>query len=100
MNNSRKIGQEKMVLRLYDLVLDEATTAVEREILVSAKNKLEEDGYYPRVINDLEIALRPQAIRSELSEKVKGLYMDISTIGKFEKELGRGLASTPITFGK
>ncbi|HFJ8271066.1 TPA: bacteriocin immunity protein, partial [Enterococcus faecium] len=44
-------------------------------------------------------SLRPLAIRGELSKPVSPFYMEISTIGKFEKELGRGMASAPITFG-
>lgn len=72
MSKSEEI--ENMVLKLYDLVLNPE-------------------------IKEKERSLRPLAIRGELSKPVSPFYMEISTIGKFEKELGRGMASAPITFG-
>ena len=50
-------------------------------------------------MKDLEYQLRPLAIKSQLTPPVAAFYLKISTIGRFEQELGRGLASTPIAFG-
>ncbi|WP_165002726.1 MULTISPECIES: bacteriocin immunity protein [unclassified Enterococcus] len=94
-NNDR----EDMILKLYDLVLNPKIKEVERSRLIKAKTELEKDHYFPRVMNDLERQLRPMAIKGELSEPVSPFYLEIATIGKFEKELGKGLAATTITFG-
>ncbi|WP_122646842.1 bacteriocin immunity protein [Enterococcus mediterraneensis] len=96
---SQKEIKETILSNLYDLVLDSTIKENERKILLEAKNNLEKNNYFPRVMNNLEKNLRPAAIRGELSKPVAKFYMDISTVGKFEKELGRGLASAPITFG-
>ncbi len=53
--------------------------------------------YY--IFIDLEFDLRPYAIKSKLSSSVAKFYMSASTAGKFDRELGRGLAATSITFG-
>ncbi|CCK20652.1 hypothetical protein RR45_GL001412 [Lactococcus chungangensis CAU 28 = DSM 22330] len=50
-------------------------------------------------MKDLEFDLRPYAIKSKLSSSVAKFYMSASTAGKFDRELGRGLAATSITFG-
>ncbi|HGF7436486.1 TPA: bacteriocin immunity protein [Enterococcus faecium] len=97
MSKSEEI--ENMVLKLYDLVLNPEINEKERILLIEAKIGLEKGQYYPKVMNNLERSLRPLAIKGELSKPVSPFYMEISTIGKFEKELGRGMASAPITFG-
>lgn len=99
MKNNKKTAQETILLDLYDLVLDPSIKETERKILLESKNHLERNEYFPRAVNDLEGNLRPLAIRGELSESVAKFYMAISTVGKFEKELGRGLAAAPIMFG-
>ena len=66
---------------LYDLVLDPTIHE------------------YEKVMANLEFDLRPYAIQSKLSEPVGKFYMKASTKGRFDRELGKGLAATPITFG-
>ena len=77
MSKSEEI--ENMVLKLYDLVLNPEINEKERILLIEAKTGLEKGQYYPKAVSPF--------------------YMEISTIGKFEKELGRGMASASITFG-
>lgn len=48
---------------------------------------------------NLEFDLRPYAIQSKLSEPVGKFYMKASTKGRFDRELGKGLAATFITYG-
>lgn len=98
--NKKKKIEEIVLVNLYELILDSTLKKEERNILIIGKNRIEKNEYFPKVMNDLEYELRPFAIRSELSDPVAKFYMDISDKGKFEKELGRGIASTAITFGK
>ncbi len=99
MSKSEEI--ENMVLKLYDLVFKiQRSMKKERILLIEAKTGLEKGQYNPKDDKDnLERSLCPLAIKGELSKPVSPFYMEISTIGKFEKELGRGMASAPITFG-
>ncbi|MEY8446274.1 bacteriocin immunity protein [Enterococcus ratti] len=90
---------ETILSEIYDLILDTKIKEEERTILLTAKNSLEKKHYFPKVMQDLECQLRPLAIKGELTPTIAAFYMKISTLGKFEKELGRGLASMPITFG-
>lgn len=94
-----KKSSEAILSDLYDLVLDPNISSDERILLLEAKNKIEKGNYFPRIMRDLERSLRPKALQSKLSKPVQKLYMTISTIGKFEEELGKGLAATSITFG-
>lgn len=94
-----KKSSEAILSDLYDLVLDPNVSSDERTYLLAAKNKIEKGDYFPRIMSDLERSLRPKALQSKLSKPVQNLYMTISTIGKFETELGKGLAATSVTFG-
>lgn len=97
MKKTEEINQ--IIVELYDLILNKEVKERERVSLIEAKNKLEKQEYFPRVMKDLEYQLRPLAIKSQLTPPVAAFYLKISTIGRFEQELGRGLASTPIVFG-
>lgn len=98
MKQTKKEVEAKILEKIYDLILDSAVTEIERTSLVTAKSQLEKQQYFPRVMNDLEANLRPLAIKGELSEPAHQFYKEIATIGKFEKELGRGLTSMSLPF--
>ena len=97
--NKREKEYSDVLEDLYDLVLDPSIHDYEREPLLKAKNELEKNSYFPKVMANLEFDLRPYAIQSKLSEPVGKFYMKASTKGRFDRELGKGLAATPITFG-
>lgn len=97
--NKREKECSDVLSEIYDLVLDPAIYDYERESLLKAKNELEKKAYFPKVMANLEFDLRPYAIQSKLSESVGKFYMKVSTKGRFDRELGKGLAAMPITFG-
>lgn len=97
--NKRTKECDEVLTQLYDLVLNPNINDYEREALLIAKREIEKNVYFPKVMENLEIALRPFAIQSKLSKPVREFYMKTSTKGRFDRELGKGLAATPITFG-
>ena len=90
---------EAVLTKIYDLIVDPTVKEEERKLLVNAKNSLEKKQYVPRVMNDLEVGLRPMAIRSQLSKPTGKFYLEILGQGKMEEWLGYGLAATPLMFG-
>ena len=95
----REKESNEILSQIYNLVLNPDINTYKRTPLLNAKNRLEKNEYFPRVMKDLEFDLRPYAIKSKLSSSVAKFYMSASTAGKFDRELGRGLAATSITFG-
>ena len=93
----REKESNEILSQIYNLVLNPDINTYERTPLLNAKNRLEKNEYFPRVMKDLEFDLRPYAIKSKLSSSVAKFYMSASTAGN--RELGRGLAATSITFG-
>ncbi|MHC9533024.1 bacteriocin immunity protein [Dellaglioa sp. BT-FLS60] len=88
--------EEKLTETVYDLILNLETTEDERKILVIFKNHVETGMYFTKAESDLAEALRQLAVRNlkykvKLSPNVGQLYMDISTNGLFNKNLGWGL---------
>lgn len=91
-NKLNEVGDE-VLNKLYSLVLDPATHASERKILLEYKNKIEKNKKENLVVllSRLERDLRPLAVRRELSPQVSKFYTEILSEGKLEWNLGRGL---------
>lgn len=72
----KRVNEEKQFLAILNYLLDEdeTVTALERKYLLKAKNEIENDVYYPRIMNELTHALLPLALHGELSKNVRELY--------------------------
>ncbi|WP_034987474.1 peptide-methionine (S)-S-oxide reductase MsrA [Liquorilactobacillus sucicola] len=73
-----KSSQEEIVNDIYNLILNPATRAWERSLLVKAKNALSTKHDFSVQIEKLEVALRPLALRDNLTPDVMDLYMKIT----------------------
>lgn len=90
--------QNELLLRVYDLILNPETEDDERAKLVEFKNNIEKSKDFEKEVMYLAEDLRRLSLlkfknKNNLSPKVAKLYMDISTTGLFEKELGRGMVA-------
>lgn len=72
----KRVNEEKQFLAILNYLLDEdeTVTAPERKYLLKAKNEIENNVYYPRIMNELTYALLPLALHGELSKNVRELY--------------------------
>lgn len=93
----KQVLTENILLEeIYNLILDKQTTEDERIILIEFKNAVEKGKDFKLQTMRLAEHLRRLALykfkyEKNLSPKVSKLYMDISSTGLFERELGRGL---------
>ena len=90
--------QNELLSRVYDLILNPETEDDERVKLVEFKNNVETGKDFEKEVMYLAEDLRKLSLlkfknKNNLSPKVSKLYMDISTTGFFEKELGRGIVA-------
>lgn len=99
----RKLLEDKLLEKVYDLILNKETCEEERNILVDFKNRVEKGADFQLETKNLAEALRKLALsrfnhNEKLSEEVTKFYMDISTAGLFEKNLAIGLCSIKAWF--
>lgn len=100
----KRIEEQNILLsRVYDLILDAQTNEDERIKLIEFKDAVESGKDFEKQTMKLAEGLRQLAVckfkyKEKLSSEVSKLYMDISTTGLFEKNLGIGLASTSFYF--
>lgn len=92
------------IARVYDLILNEQTSEEERSILVEFKNAVESGKDFETQVMNLAENLRLLALykfkyKENLSPKVGKLYLDIHSVGLFEKNLATGLSATLPSFG-
>ena len=93
----KRIQKENDLLaRVYDLILNKETTEDERTNLIEFKNAVENGKDFKVETMKLAESLRLLALRKfnnkeNLSKEVGKLYMDISSTGFFEAELGYGI---------
>lgn len=90
-------AENALLARVYDLILNTETSDDERSILIEFKNSVEEGKDFQKQVMRLAESLRQLSLKKfnnkeTLSKAVGKLYMDISTTGFFEENLGRGLA--------
>lgn len=99
----RKLLEDKLLEKVYDLILNKETCEEERNILVEFKNRVLKGADFQLETRNLAEALRKLALsrfnhNEKLSEEVSKFYMDISTAGLFEKNLAIGLCSIKAWF--
>ena len=100
----KRIEEQNILLsRVYDLILDTQTNEDERIKLIEFKDAVESGKDFEKQTMKLAEGLRQLAVckfkyKEKLSSEVSKLYMDISTTGLFEKNLGIGLVSTSFYF--
>lgn len=74
----KRIAEEKALLNKINLLLKDATISDEEyKILKNAKNSIEHQKNFTRILADLESSLRPLAINSQLTKDVAQLYSSI-----------------------
>ncbi|MCW6662607.1 bacteriocin immunity protein [Aerococcaceae bacterium NML190073] len=73
-----KPTEDSMLQHLYDLILNPQLSQVERNLLIIGKNALEQGVYFPKVMQDLKLALAPLAVTQQLSPPVVELLCTIS----------------------
>ena len=62
---------------IYDLLLNHEITEEERGVLISAKTDLEKTVFLPRVMNQLMLAFRLNAINRTLTKPVSNFYVNL-----------------------
>lgn len=90
------LAENNLLERVYDLILNEETTDDEHINLVEFKNAVGNGKDFEIETMKLAKSLRLLALRKfnnkeNLSKEVGKLYMDISSTGFFEAELGYGI---------
>lgn len=72
----KNVLMKKKFLAILNYLLDEdeTVTAPERKYLLKAKNEIENDVYYPRIMNELTYVLLPLALHGKLYKNVRELY--------------------------
>lgn len=90
-------AENALLARVYDLILNVETPDDERSMLIEFKNAVEEGKDFEKQVMRLAESLRQLSLKKfnnkeTLSKEVGKLYMDISTTGFLEENLGRGLA--------
>ncbi|GAA0741861.1 bacteriocin immunity protein [Clostridium oceanicum] len=101
----RKEMEDALLARVYDLILNPETLDDERSMLVEFKNAVENGKDFQRQLMNLAedlrlLALRKVKYKKTLSKEVRKLYLDIFDTGFFERELGRGIATTFTVLGR
>ncbi|MBF8970697.1 MULTISPECIES: bacteriocin immunity protein [unclassified Streptococcus] len=91
-----KINFENIHNQIYNLILDPKITESERNILLHFKNLFSEKNDEKRFLMELAESLRQLSVENiqhqkTLSPPVAALYKEISSVGFFEENLGRGL---------
>lgn len=106
MNTKEKIKEKQndLLIRIYDLILDKQTPEDERAKLIEFKNAVESGKDFETQVMNLAENLRLLALykfknNEKLSPKVGKLYLDIHSVGLFEKNLATGLSATLPSFG-
>jgi len=80
--------KNEILNRLYNLVLDRNIREHERNLLFVAKEGIESGNSVKKEITQLEIALRPLAIRYTLTPLVDAFYDDITSSNLFGLGIG------------
>lgn len=70
-------GEKLFLDNIYDLILNPEITEEERGVLISAKTDLEKTGFLPRVMNQLMLAFRGNAINRTLTKPVSNFYVNL-----------------------
>lgn len=70
-------GEKLFLDSIYDLILNPEITEEERDVLISAKTDLEKTGFLPRVMNQLMLAFRGNAINRTLTKPVSNFYVNL-----------------------
>ena len=80
-------GEKLFLDSIYDLILNPEITEEERDVLISAKTDLEKTGFLPRVMNQLMLAFRGNAINRTLTKPVSNFYVNLyGSVAKFSKK--------------
>lgn len=79
------MSDAELINELYDLIFDDETSNRERDLLIKAKNDLEENKYTQSVVLELKRGLAPLARSRSLAPKVVGFYVKLA-----EQFLDRG----------
>ncbi|MBS4750167.1 bacteriocin immunity protein [Granulicatella sp. zg-ZJ] len=69
---------QELLTVIYRLVLDYLISDKERELLLEAKNKIENNMYERKVVEDLKTQLGILALKRELSRDVSVFFSEIS----------------------
>lgn len=91
-------AENALLAKIYDLILNTETTADERSMLIEFKNSVESGKDFQKAIIKLAENLRLLALKKHthnetLTTEVGKFYMDISTTGYFEKNLGYSISA-------
>lgn len=73
---------------MYNLILDKHVRTWERQLLQISKEQIEGGQSLARTLEELEFALRPLALRSNLTPKVAEFYQAISNQHLFGNGVG------------
>lgn len=74
-----KKNKETALVALYNLILNPATRKWERSVLLDAKNHIEKGENLQRQLVALEAALRPLALRNNLTPDVTDFYLTLTS---------------------
>lgn len=90
--------ENKLLLRIYDLILNKQTNEDERTILIEFKNSVESGKDFELETMKLAETLRLLGLKKfnnndQLTPDVGKLYTDIFSTGLLKKELGRGIVA-------
>ncbi|MGF2085375.1 bacteriocin immunity protein [Lactococcus lactis] len=70
-------GEKLFLGNIYDLILNPEITEEERVVLISAKTDLEKTGFSPKIINQLMLAFRGNAINRTLTKPISKFYVNL-----------------------
>ena len=70
-------NRDDMLEQIYNLVLDSAISATEREILLEAKKQLENNSDYLQVVSNLKINLSSLALQFKLNKKTLEFFSEL-----------------------
>ncbi|KRL01191.1 peptide-methionine (S)-S-oxide reductase MsrA [Liquorilactobacillus capillatus] len=73
-----EVNYEEILNDIYNLILNPATREWERTQLVEAKNQFKVDHSFSQPLGELEFALRPLALRNNLTPDVADFYRKIT----------------------
>lgn len=84
---------ENILLAEINTCLQGSISAKEREIMYTAKRRLEKKEYFPAIIDSLQSRLTPLAIRQELSDEGRKIYRELLNPSFANNGFGHGLIS-------
>ena len=93
---NKKLTEEKLLLEVYDLILNTETYEEERIKLINFKNSIELGKEFERQLTILAeelriLSLKKLKLNETLSKDVGRFYMKISSTNLLKKNLGTGL---------